>query len=129
MEPTVLPSCRGLRVMIIDDDELICDALSLFCSSHKMESVTHQTAESALRQLKRHHFDIMFTDYSLSGMDGIAFLRAASRLAPQAKKVLMTAQPDKHLMKLAYQNGADGYLQKPLTASSLQDCLQVLMQI
>ncbi len=58
------------RILIVDDDRLLCQALKIAFSfdSHVTECV--QDAESALKKLEHASFDVVLTDLVLPGLSG-----------------------------------------------------------
>jgi DNA-binding NtrC family response regulator len=58
-------------------------------------------------------FDLLFTDLKMPGMDGLAVLRAARKLAPDMPIVLMTAHASVATAVAAVREGAFDYVEKP----------------
>ncbi len=67
---------RGLRVLIVDDDESFCRILHEVLASFGCRPEYAGSAVEARRMLKSRHFDVLLLDYKLPGTDGISLLRA-----------------------------------------------------
>ncbi len=81
------------RVLIIDDDEMVVDT---FCSI--MENVGYDvsfatSAPDALEKLRSEIFDLIFVDYRMPHMDGVAFIEEALTLVDRKSLVLITGDP------------------------------------
>lgn len=78
------------RVLIIDDDELVVDT---FCAmmEHVGYDVTFATsAADALAKLRSECFDLIFVDYRMPHMNGVAFIEEALASVDQKSLVLIT---------------------------------------
>ena len=78
------------RVLIVDDDELVLNAMSRVMGVIGCDVVFTTAASDAIAELKKDDFDIIFLDYKLSDMDGIDFLEKASGFTDTKKFVLIT---------------------------------------
>ena len=68
---------QKMKMLLIDDDEWIRDSLSFFFDAEGCKLRTFETAEEALKVLRRQHYDIIICDYRLPGMDGCGFFRSS----------------------------------------------------
>jgi two-component system chemotaxis response regulator CheY len=75
----------------------------------------------ALRKLERGAFDFILTDWNMPNMDGLTLLQRV-RANPNLTNLpvlMITAEAKKDNILLAAQNGANGYIVKPFTATTL----------
>jgi CheY-like chemotaxis protein len=80
-----------VKTLLVDDDELIRDSLSMVFDSKGCFIKTAETAEEGLRVLEEDKYDIIISDLRLPGMDGLRFLRFASLIQAEPIKLLITA--------------------------------------
>ena len=73
----------------------------------------------AMARLRIDPFDLVVTDLNMPGLEGLELARAAKRLWPAIKVVIVTASPSQSSAIEAVNMGLDGYLAKPLRAIEL----------
>ena len=87
-----------------------------------------ESAEEGLDALKKERFDIIITDYHLRGMDGLEFLRLASRRHPKTVNILITAYGSDEVASKAIKAGAHDFIQKPFSPETLIESLERLLK-
>src|SRR6185503_16669360 len=65
-------STRTANVLVIDDDQRVCEALAGMLSSAGHRTEHAGSGPEALAMLERNQFDLVFTDLSMPDMDGWA---------------------------------------------------------
>lgn len=112
---------RPLRILVVDDDQLLCESVEWMLSHDGHDITTTQSAEEALERLRVDTFDVVLTDYLLPGLNGEEFISAmAERWPGLASRTVLTSG-----LKLTPRSGAV-YMQKPFTRSLLLEVLQEL---
>ena len=76
MRPTADGS-HPLRVLVVDDEPSICQALALLFRWHGIDAVTALSAAEAVRILAEIRFDVLLIDLRLRDARGDAVFRAA----------------------------------------------------
>src|SRR5512143_2892081 len=85
----------GERVLLVDDDELILKALSRILEEAGYEVRCHQQPETALAAIEAEGQPaVVISDYTMPGMNGVAFLKAVRARYPEAVRILCTAAED-----------------------------------
>jgi signal transduction histidine kinase len=84
------PAAAALRVLVVDDDPAVREVLArvLQRAGHAVTSVA--SAEEALDRFAPLQYDLIFTDLSLSGLDGVTLLGQVRALDPQIAAVIIT---------------------------------------
>lgn len=107
-------------ILIIDDDEGLCNALSLCLTLNNYEVQTALTAKDGLNKLNSNKLDLLLLDLCLPDMDGKDLLRKIRNFDTNLRIIVITACTDEfehiNLLKLS----ADDYLIKPFTDDMLQ---------
>lgn len=103
----------GRRLLIVDDEQRICQVLAQFFGHRGFSVVSAYSGEEAMTRLKEGVFDVVLIDILLPGIHGIEVLRQARQMARQARIVMMTGLHDETLREQARTYGADAYIQKP----------------
>ncbi|MGA1865032.1 MAG: response regulator [bacterium] len=113
--------------MLIDDDEWIRDSLSLFFKNEGCHLLALETAEEALKLLKKQSYEIIITDYRLPGMDGLEFFRKIQNSHPRVIKILVTAYGNKDVFSEAIKIGIQDIINKPFTTRIIEESLSRLI--
>jgi DNA-binding NtrC family response regulator len=120
---------KNMRTLLVDDDELIRDSLSIAFKNKGCLLQTAETAEEGLQALKEKSFDIILSDFKLPGIDGIEFIKLATASHPNSVKILITAYGDEDTVSEALGAGAQDFIEKPFSIRMLVDSLNRLIQI
>ncbi len=101
-----------MRILIMDDDRSLLDALRHMLEQHHHEVHTVDNARDAVAKVAETDFDIVMADYRMPGEDGIWFMKNAN-LKRSTKVLLCTAYANREVIKQMFELGACGYLIKP----------------
>jgi two-component system, LytTR family, response regulator LytT len=117
------PDAAGLRVLVVDDEAPARDDLEFLLRDQPAVSVVDVAADAteALRRLKDAHYDGMFLDIRMPGLDGLELARLLLQFADPPLVVFVTAY-ESHAVA-AFQAHARGYLLKPVSADRLSDAV------
>jgi CheY-like chemotaxis protein len=113
----------NLSILLVDDDEPIRSSMRIFFEDEGCVFLGVESAERALEEVRRQHYDVIISDYRLPGMDGLEFLRTIRETHPQAIKIFTTAYAGRELFSEARQLGACGCIEKPLTVEEIEQLL------
>ncbi len=113
--------------MLVEDDALLRDSLSLFFRSMGCDVTTFPDAESSLESLEQSRFDLVISDNRLPGIDGLSFLKEVGVQHPETIRILITAYPEEDIVSGAEEAGIDDFIQKPFTAERLVRSLRDLL--
>jgi DNA-binding NtrC family response regulator len=108
------------RVLVVDDDASVLDALALAVADDATEVTTASSAEQALGLVRDVDPHVVLTDVRMPGMTGLELLRVLRERLPDTEVVLMTAHDDLPLVASAVQAGAADFLLKPLDLHELR---------
>jgi DNA-binding NtrC family response regulator len=108
-----------LNVLVIDDEQVICDACRLVLSE-KGHTVAHRlTGQQGLRELERGDYDLVLLDMKLPDIDGLRILKIVEEKAPETCFVVMTGYSTMSNAIAAMKLGASDYLSKPFSEDEL----------
>jgi DNA-binding NtrC family response regulator len=119
---------KGMKILLIDDDEWIRDSMSLFFEFEGCTFLALETAEEALEELKRQDYHIIIIDYRLPGMDGLEFLRRIQETHSHAIKILITAFGKEDVFSEAIELGVQDFVDKPFTTETIEESLSRLLE-
>ena len=119
---------RELKILLIDDDVWIRDAMRILLAAEGCGLVTCETAEEALNAVALQTFDIIIADYKLPGMNGIAFFEQILTSHPAAVKILISAYLDKSVIAGAIAAGVQKTIEKPFRPETIESALIKLLE-
>jgi DNA-binding NtrC family response regulator len=110
---------KNVKTLLVDDNELIRDALKMAFATRDCSMRVAETAEEGLLAIREEQFDIIISDLRLPGMNGLEFLKLAVAANPRAVKVLITAYRDDFIFSEALGMGIRAFIEKPFTVAKL----------
>jgi len=115
METTIV------RVLIVDDDERVRDALALFFDTRDDFTVVGEAGHGAeaLWLCEQLQPDLVLMDLKMPVMDGVTATRKIHERFPHINIVLLTNSSDGDHIKTALQAGASGYVLKSANVDQL----------
>lgn len=79
-------------ILVVDDEPLVLDFTVTTLEDLGHEVIAASSAQEALLKLAaEQRIDILITDISMPGMDGIALARAATRMRDDLKVIIVSA--------------------------------------
>ncbi len=131
LSPHLRPAAAGeraVKVLIVDDDPLVCQSLKVLLSREADIQVvgTANEGASALKACERTAPDAVLMDIRMPGMDGIEATRAIKSRWPGIHVVFLTTFSDDESVRAALQAGGEGYLLKSSPAAGMAQRLRAL---
>jgi DNA-binding response OmpR family regulator len=107
-------------ILVVDDEKNIRMTMvhALESSGFHVESALN--GEEALLMLKASHFDLVFLDIKMPGLDGIEVLRRTRESWPMMRVVVITAHGTVDNAVEAMKLGAADFIQKPFTPEEIR---------
>lgn len=108
---------RPIRILHVDDEPADLEIARVFLRREwkdDFEIFGVLSAEEALNELEREHFDVIITDYKMPGMDGIELLEAVRKSEKYADTpfIIFTGKGGEEVAVEALNKGADRYITK-----------------
>ncbi|MCM3620107.1 response regulator transcription factor [Sutcliffiella horikoshii] len=118
-----------MKILIVDDDELVCKSLNVLLSREKDMDVIGiaNNGADALSSCRLIQPDIVLMDIQMPIMNGIQATRQIKSDWPQIHIMMLTTFKDEKNIRLAIHAGAEGYLIKSTEVSSMAQQLRALM--
>lgn len=104
---------EGNQVLLVDDDSLVLQALSMDLEERGYEVKTAQTGEAAAVLVDDNDFDVVVTDLVMDGMNGNELLKHVKDRDPYTVVIIMTGYGTLSSAIEAVRLSADDYLLKP----------------
>lgn len=100
-------------ILLVDDEPGVRFALSEVLRDRGYHVLVASSGAEALKALASADIDIVVTDFSMPGMDGLELCTRITASAPRLPVLLLTAHGSEQLRKRASSCGACGCLTKP----------------
>lgn len=109
-----------IRILVVDDEEEICNFLEEFLGQKQYEVFVATEAEKALELVKEKRPNLVFLDIRMPQKDGITLLQEIKTIDRAIGVVMVSALRDEQLAKRAIELGAEGYITKPIDLDYLE---------
>ncbi len=120
----VVAAPRALAsVLVIDDEEIICDTLSALLKAGGFEVVTALSGEEGAELLRGRQFEVAIADLVMPGMDGIQTIAALKEVDPDVEVIILTGYATVNSTIAALRQGACDFLLKPIGMAQLGPAL------
>ncbi len=119
----------GKRVLLIEDEPNIIEAISFILSRDGFTVHTHEDGETAMDKLRAQPPDMVILDVMLPGRSGYDILRDL-RAAPESAELpvmMLTARGQAKDRELAARLGATLFLTKPFSNTEVRDHVRRLI--
>jgi len=117
------PGRRGLRVMIVEDEEAVRDVFRDFLAGLGHESIAVATAEDALEKLVGEQPDAILLDIRLPGMSGLDFLELPAVQESGVPIVAVSGVATEAQARECLKRGALDFIHKPVSLDRLSAVL------
>jgi len=117
-----------MRILIIEDDEIVASTLELFLRSEGFRTHTEPLGEEALEVAKLYEYDAILMDLNLPDMSGIEVLRKLRLNKVTTPVLVLSGQSDLDTKIKCLGAGADDYLIKPANHAELAARLRAVVR-
>lgn len=119
-----------IRVLIVDDQSLIREGLSMMLSLYDTVTIVGEAknGRDAIEALENVDIDLILMDIRMPIMDGVEATKIIKDKYPKIKVLILTTfNEDKYIFE-GLKNGADGYLLKDLSSEELVKAIETVYQ-
>lgn len=115
------------RILIIDDDEELCELVSEYLTGEGFETEAVHDGESGLQRALSNEYDLVTLDVMLPKKNGFDVLRELRR-ASSVPVLMLTARGEDTERIVGLETGADDYLAKPFNPRELAARLRAILR-
>lgn len=108
------------RILIVDDELSMRDFLAILLEREGYQTDRAASAESALHMLDSAGYDLIISDVSMPGLDGLALLQKVKEISPETAVLLVTAFSTSEQAVEAMKLGAYDYIAKPFKVEEIK---------
>lgn len=119
------------KIMVVDDVQVVCDGFTRELSGKGYEVDHALNGDEALKKASQKHYDLIFIDIVMPGMDGIETCKALKKVDPKAVLVFMTGKYDEcstqREIAFTQVGGENYYLYKPFADGEILDVTKKIL--
>jgi DNA-binding response OmpR family regulator len=108
-----------MRILIIEDDEMILRALEFRLTKENYEVTVARTGKEAMVKLKSENFNLVITDLMLPFVMGMELLSYVKSLNIDTPVIILSAADEEATIMEAFKLGADDFIAKPFSPGEL----------
>ncbi len=112
-----------MRILVIDDDQAVCEVFGEFLHEIGHEPVIAHTAETALDTLREERPDAVLLDVCLPGMSGLDFMKLETVRDLRVPILVISGRATESQAQEAMRAGAFDFIGKPVALRRLQEAL------
>lgn len=110
---------KGVPILIVDDDETLCEMLVTFATSLGMKPEVATGLPAATELIRQNRHDIVLLDIRMPEGNGLDLMPLIKQASPHALVIVMTGYADKTVAIQALRLGAYDLLEKPVVLNIL----------
>jgi two-component system copper resistance phosphate regulon response regulator CusR len=118
----------GMRVLVVEDELKVANALREGLEAERYEVVVERTGEAAFFAMNADVFDVILLDLTLPGRDGLEVLKILRDRGVQTPVLVLTARDAVADRVAGLDAGADDYLVKPFAFAEMLARIRVLLR-
>ena len=107
-------------ILIVDDETSVLSSLTDMIEAWGYATLSAFSGSDALHMIDSHHIDLILSDQSMPGMDGLALLENVKQKNNDLPFILLTGHGTIDKAVIAMKNGAADYLLKPCKQEEMQ---------
>ena len=123
--PDLIKDIRGVRVLIVEDNEINASILKSFLSKWQISIKEAITGIHALELIKYHKFDLILMDLEMPEMNGYTTLKKIREMGISTPVIAFTATLLENMDSLITEAGFTDYVLKPFRPSDLKKKIEM----
>ncbi|MEC0305136.1 response regulator, partial [Terribacillus saccharophilus] len=115
------------KVLLVDDEPMLLEGISSIVEWEQQGTVLHGIARNGLEALdfiKEHTPDIVITDITMPGLDGMGLIEQGRKVYPLIKWILLSGYNEFEYAQKAMRFGVKHYLLKPSSEEDIHEALE-----
>ena len=117
---------RHVHLLLVEDTQIIQNVMKILLTNLGCAVDVAADGETALQLVQQHHYDLIFMDIGLPGMDGFATTRAIRQVKGYEFSIpiiALTAHLDDSQKHLCFESGMNEFLNKPINKDEAETIL------
>jgi len=118
----------AVRILVVDDDQIIRDSLSEFLRLEGYQCQGASSFKDALKELEKQRYNLVIADVNMPGADGFELLRVIRKNYPEVVTIVITGYGTIESAVEAIKMGAYDYLTKPIVDDEIRIIVKRAME-
>jgi DNA-binding NtrC family response regulator len=114
---------QSYKILVADDEFLIRWSLTQALCQEGYEVISVENGRTAIEAAKAQRFDFIITDLVMPELDGWEVLETAIQTRPPPRVIIITAQGNEDIGRIAKEKGAWAYVEKPYIIEKIKEIL------
>ncbi|MEO0206334.1 MAG: sigma-54 dependent transcriptional regulator [candidate division WOR-3 bacterium] len=119
---------KKYRILIVDDEEIVRDALSEWLDNLGYQITAVEDGFKALEHIELNEWDVILVDLKMPRIDGIETLRKIHKIKPDLPVIIITGHGTVDSAVIAMKEGAADYVMKPFNPEEINIILKKLLE-
>ncbi|MGB9720321.1 MAG: sigma-54-dependent transcriptional regulator [bacterium] len=119
---------KKYRILIVDDEVIVRDALSEWLNNLGYQTITVEDGFRAIEQVEIDDWDVALVDLKMPKMDGIETLRRLHKMKPDLPVIIITGHGSVDSAVMAMKEGAADYVMKPFNPEEINIIIKKLLE-
>jgi len=111
-------------ILVVDDKFSDRETLKTILEDKGHRAATAMDGTEAIEMVKSKHYDIIFLDVKLPGIDGVETFERVKEIDPEATVIMMTRYTEEDLVRKAVSEGAYTCIYKPFNMEKLLELVE-----
>jgi CheY-like chemotaxis protein len=120
---------KNLKILVVDDEEVVAEVLGKLIEVDGHNVTVTFESKKALEVFQKEKFDVVFTDISMPGMNGIDLTQKLLELDKNAKIAAVTGHVGTQEVEKILNAGARTVLKKPFTKKDIDFKIKEVLQM
>jgi DNA-binding NtrC family response regulator len=117
------------RILVVDDEESMCQYLSILLGKEGYQVTTASSGAEALALMEQEPFDVVLSDIQMPKVDGIQLLKGIKAVDSETPVIMLTAYANEQSAIDAVNLGAYSYLQKHCKNDEIKVAVRNALQL
>ncbi len=122
------PKVPALRILVVDDEPFVCDAVKMMLAFDGHQVQTAGNAKDALNLYEKDKFDVIITDFSMPEMNGDELAAEIKSRSPEQPIVMITAYAEILQASNNPLTGVDFVISKPFMMDNLREAIAKVLR-
>jgi DNA-binding NtrC family response regulator len=119
---------KAVNILVVDDEFSVRDSLTKWFRSDGHLAESAEDATEALKKLQAGHWDIVFLDIKMPGVDGMELQQRIKNVDPEIIIIMLTGYASIDTAVKSLKEGAYDYLIKPVDPDYLSHLVEKIIQ-
>lgn len=116
------------KILVIDDDQLICETLAALLENEGYLVDTAENGQESIKKSFDNFYNLVIVDWRLPDIEGTQLLGKLKETTPKMMKIMLTGYPSTNNAVEAVNNRADAFFLKPVNLQVLLTKIRTLLK-